>query len=317
MLPVAGAPILEHTLSFLAETDCEAVALNLHHLGHQIRDHFGSSFGELPLVYSEEEELLGTLGALDPLGYVFEAADLAIVINGDSLCRWPIQKVLRKHKKEQAVATLLVSEKADPTRFGGGVGLDAENRVVSFSKGEEYGEAVRRCVFAGLHVFNPRLLEGLEPGNKDFVRDLYTPLLAAGETIQAVPTSLDWHDLGTPQRYLEGVLDWTRGRAARRLLPSRSLKSEGADIAESATIQSSAIEAGAIIEASARIERSLILPGAHIGEGCDLRDAIVGFGVELPPETTVHGRMINVQNADFTAGPTDSLVGNLVYTPLA
>ena len=36
-----------------------------------------------------------------------------------------------------------------------------------------------------------------------------------GQLIQAVRTTRDWHDLGTPRRYLEGVLDWTRGRTAR------------------------------------------------------------------------------------------------------
>lgn len=316
LLPVGGAPILAHTLSFLAEAGCEAAAINLHHLGDQIRGHLGDAFGDMPLVYSEEEELLGTLGAFDRLGSVFESADLAVVVNGDSLCRWPLQKVIRKHQKSGAVATLLVSDKADPESFGGGIGLDGGDRIVSFRRGEGIGEAVRRSVFAGLHVFSPRLLEGLEPGKKDFVTDLYRPLLEEGAHLQSVPMSRDWHDLGTPSRYLEGVLDWTRGRTARRLIQNRSLVAEGAEIHPSAGIQSSAIESGAVVEAGARLEQCVILPGARIGEGCDLRDAIVGYGAEVPPATTAHGRMINANTAEFSPRPEDSVVGDLVYTPL-
>jgi mannose-1-phosphate guanylyltransferase len=316
LLPVGGEPILGHTLGFLAEAGCEVAALNLHHQGYRIRDHFGDHFGEMPVVYSEEEHLLGTLGAVGPLRYVFETADLVVVINGDSLCRWPLEKIIKKHLKSEAAVTLLVSDKAAPEDFGGGVGLDEDDRIVSFRPDEAYGEVVKRRVFAGLHVFSPRLLEEVPPGPRDFVQHLYRPLLAAGQRLQALSTGRDWHDLGTPGRYLQGTLDWVRGRAARRLLQNRSLVAEDAQVHESASLQGSAVEAGARVEEGARIESSVVLPGAIVNRDCELRDVIVGYGVSLPAATVVHGRMINAQTADFTAGARDSLVGNLVYTPL-
>src|SRR5687768_17720631 len=67
LLPVTGMPILGHTLQQLAAVGCEAAAVNLHHRGDQIRQRFGDSFAGMPLIYSEEPELLGTLGALHPL----------------------------------------------------------------------------------------------------------------------------------------------------------------------------------------------------------------------------------------------------------
>ncbi len=316
LLPVAGEPILAHTLSYLADAGCEAAAINLHHLGGQIRDHLGDHLGELPLVYSEESELQGTLGAVVPLRYVFEAADLMVVANGDSLCRWPVKQLIRAHQKHEAAATLLVSEKADPQRYGGGIGLDEQDRVVSFRKGTTYGDSRRRCVFAGLHIFSPRLVEDVAAGPSDFVRDLYEPLIRDGQEIRAISTSRDWHDLGTPRRYLEGVLDWTRGRRARRLLGRRSQVSPRAQVDESAKIQGCSVEDGVEIGAGAVVENSLLLPGSRVPEGCEVRDAILGFDVELPPDTFVQGRMINTQTAGFTAGPRDSLLGELIYTPL-
>jgi hypothetical protein len=95
LLPVAGQPVAAHTLARLAAAGCEAAAINLHHQGELIRKRFGGRFGAMPLTYSEEPERLGTLGALWPLRDFLAAAELVVVINGDSLCRWPVKTLLR------------------------------------------------------------------------------------------------------------------------------------------------------------------------------------------------------------------------------
>lgn len=316
LLPVAGEPLVRHTLRQLAACGCEAAALNHHHLGAQIPATLGERQDEMYLVYSSESELLGTLGAVAPLRYFLDPADLVVVVNGDSLCRWPVKELIKKHVKSGAAATLMVTERVDPEDYGGGVGLDEEDRLVSFRPGEDHGAVAKRCVFAGLHVFSPRLLESVGEGRADFVLDLYEPLLAEGETIQALVDGRDWHDLGTPRRYLDGVIDWTRGRTPRRLLQRRSWIADDAEVHAEAEVTTSAVESGASIAAGARVEGSLVLPGARVGEGCRVDSAILGFGVELPPSTAVEGRMVNALTADFVAAPEDSLIGDLVYSPL-
>src|SRR6202040_4437698 len=87
LLPVLGQPLLGLTLRRLAAAGCEAAAINLHHGAGQIRRAFGSEHAGLPLIWSEEPQPLGTLGALGPLAGLLPGADLALVVNGDSLCR--------------------------------------------------------------------------------------------------------------------------------------------------------------------------------------------------------------------------------------
>src|SRR5262245_6139342 len=89
LLPVGGRPLAAWTLERLRLAGVEAAALNLHHLGDSIRAAFGASYRGMPLVYSDERELLGTGGALPPLRDFLGEADLVLVVNGDSLCRWP------------------------------------------------------------------------------------------------------------------------------------------------------------------------------------------------------------------------------------
>ena len=94
LLPVTGKPILSWTLERLRAAGCEAVAVNLFHAGERIRERYGDEHEGLPLVYSEEHELLGTLGALAPLRGFFAGCDLVLVVNGDSFCRWPFRELL-------------------------------------------------------------------------------------------------------------------------------------------------------------------------------------------------------------------------------
>src|SRR3954468_21730336 len=181
LLPVRGVPILGHLLTQLAAFGCEAAAVNLHHLGHQIRQRFGDAHAGMPLTWSEEPEILGTLGALHPLKEFLAPADLVLLVNGDSLCRWPLRKLVRRHLAGGARSTLLLASRPDPAAFGGGVGVDRAGRILSFRLGDpERGAVVRRYVFAGAHVFAPDLLARVDPAKADVVRDLYVPMLEEG-----------------------------------------------------------------------------------------------------------------------------------------
>ncbi len=319
LLPVTGLPILGHTLQQLAAVGCEAAAVNLHHRGDQIRQRFGDSFAGMPLVYSEEPELLGTLGALHPLREFLAGADMVLLINGDSLCRWPLKRLIRRYQStpaDTARATLLLTAQAPPADFGGGVGIDRAGRILSFRPGDpEKGEVVRRYVFAGAHVISPQLLERIGPGKSDIVRDLYIPLLAEPEgKLTSLVTTRAWHDLGTPQRFLEGVIEWARAGWPERLWRHAWISPE-AVVEPGARVRRSAVEAGAKVGEGAVVERSVLLPGSRVGKGSVVRESILGFGAAVPPGTWVERRIIMPQRAGFTPGLDDSVVGGAVFTP--
>lgn len=316
LLPVTGVPILGHTLAQLAALGCEAVAVNLHHLGDQIRQRFGDAVAGIPITWSEEPELLGTLGAFSPLREFFAPADLVLLVNGDSLCRWPLRRLVRKHLAGGASATLLLASHPAPAAFGGGVGIDHEGRIVSFWPGDpERGEVTRRFVFAGAHVFAPNLLERVGPQKADIVRNLYLPMLDEGATLQSMVTARHWHDLGTPQRYLDAVVDWARAGWPERLW-RRSWISPEAGVGSGAKVRSAAVEAGVQVGEKAQVERSVLLPGARVGAGSVVRESILGFGAAVPPGTWVERRIVMPQGAGYVPRPDDSVVGGAVYIPM-
>ena len=306
LLPVRGAAALVHTLDQLVALGCEAVAVNLFHRGEMIRESLGDSYGGVPLTFSIEEKLLGTLGALGPLRSFLGEAEQVLIVNGDSLCRWPLRSLVRRHLRSNAEATMLVSKRVDPEPFGGGVGVVDRKWVVSLRGGENRDEVVRR-VFMGAHVISPSLLERVPDGPANFVPDLYEPLLSAGGRIAALQTSRKWHDLGTPERYRRAVLDWGR---------RRSWTDADAEIADEARVRGSVVEQDVFIHAETTVNSCVILPGARVGSGCRVVESIVGPGVDLPPHTTVERRLVTMVRADAVVSKNASVVGGLVYEPI-
>jgi NDP-sugar pyrophosphorylase family protein len=313
LLPVAGKPVALHTLDALVEAGCEAAAINLHHLGDPIRRRLGDAYQGMPLTYSEEPELLGTLGALYPLRDFVAGAERVVVINGDSLCRWPIVRLLKHHSKSGAQATFLVSQRADPKSFAP-VGVDRAGRLVSFRSAQQ-AQGVHPRVFAGAHVLSAELLQGLGPGPADLISELYSPLLVRGGHLHTSSTRRRWHDLGTPRRYLAAARDWARGMGPARCF-RRSWLAPGAEVEKGASVSRSVVERDARVGRGAVIERSLILPGGRVGEGCHVRDSIVGFETELPTGTVVDRRVVTPERADMHPREVDSVVGGLVYSPM-
>lgn len=319
LLPVTGGPVARLSLDALARVGCEGAAINLHHLGDRIERTFGSRAGDLPLVYSHETELLGTLGALRPLAEFFREADLIVILNGDSLCRWPLRRLLRRHMKSGALATLLLARRADPGEYGGGVALDASNRILELRRARRRIRAtdkVRRRVFAGAQVLSAELLRRVpEQGSADLVADLYEPILAEGGKILGVETARRWHDLGTPARYLAGVFDWARGNLPLRLMRRRFI-ARGARLERRTRVRRSVVESGVVIERGARLDRCLVLTGARVGARCRLVRTLVAPGVVLPPRTEIRGHMVTPLKAGRDPSAHDSVVGDLVYTPI-
>jgi mannose-1-phosphate guanylyltransferase len=288
LFPVAGRSLLSRTLARLAAIGCEAAAINLHHLGDQIRSAFGPSFRGMPLTYSEEPTILGTLGALVPLREFLAPSDVVLILNSDTLCHWPLRELLDRHcpprPAARPAATLLLASRPAPKEFGGGVGIDREGMVVSLAGATSAGSSrpARQLVFGGAQALDPLLLDRLPAGVSDSIRDLHAPLIREGVRVATLVTGRRWHDMGTPRRFLAGVFD----------VASRGWVSPRARLAPHCLCHESVVEGGTSVGSGARVERSLVLPGAHIGEGAEVRDALIGFGAVVAANSRVDGELV-------------------------
>jgi NDP-sugar pyrophosphorylase family protein len=272
-LPLGGRWLVEHVLDWLEGHGVDEATLNLHHRGEVLRARLGPRRGRVALRYSDEPELLGTGGALDPLrGWLAERGTF-VVVNGKLVTEVDLgaaRAAHRRHVAKGALATLVLRKNPDPARYtqvltaqpvaGEPFGLRAVRGFVRPGAAPKARVFLPPLLFTGIALVEPALLERVPRGRaSDVVSDVYEPLLAAGGLIAAVVDEALWLEPSTRERYLEAALALAARAGAR------------SDVAESAWIDPQArVEASAIGE-RARIEAGAVVEGSIVGEGVVVR----------------------------------------------
>ena len=317
LLPVAGRPVAMRTIDILHRAGCKT-AVNLHHLAGCVRRELGSEAEArgIDLTFALEPDLLGTLGAVVNLRDFLAGGDDIVLVNGDSLCRWPLRDVLARHRRSGADVTLQLGSEAPDQRLGGGVEVDQRGVVVGLRDLHVGSVRGRRRTFQGLHVLSRRVLDAIpSPSSSgDIVEGLYQPLLRAGARIVGFGSRRRWHDLGTPDRYLNGALDWGRTAGGRKR--RRRFVAPGVVVESGAAIEHSVVEGGCRLGAGALVDRSLLMPGARVGAGARLRRTIVAPGVQVPPGLEIDGQLVTPADWGRAPDTRSEERDGLVYTPL-
>jgi NDP-sugar pyrophosphorylase family protein len=223
MVPVAGQPLLAHTLAWLAQHGIREVAINLHHCPEAITDFFGDgSASGMRITYSYEDRLLGTAGAARRLAS-FLGDGPFLVVYGDVLTDLDLTALLRLHHERAigepgAAATLALHRVPNPTEVGL-VGLDASGRVTRFQEKPRPEEVFTDLANAGVLVAEPAVLDHIPDGEfSDFGLDVLPKLLAAGAPLYgwAIPEGTYLLDIGSPEKHMQAQREWPARARTRR-----------------------------------------------------------------------------------------------------
>lgn len=192
MLPIGGRPILERILRNFVDQGFFHFTISLNYLGQKVRDHFGhgSDFGA-DIVYVEEEERLGTAGALSLLPE--RPAGPFIVMNGDLLTQMRFDALLRFHDETKATATLCARPFEMQVPYGV---IDTDG---SYLRGIVEKPVHSHFVNAGIYVLSPEALDELRPGEPLDMPDLFTRLTDGGAKAGVFPLREYWLDIGRPE----------------------------------------------------------------------------------------------------------------------
>lgn len=205
LAPVAGRPFLQWLLDGLARQGLRRVVLATGYMGDAIRTVIGSTHDGLAIAYAQEEQPLGTGGAIWAALRSCDA-ERVFVLNGDTWLGAALAPVAEEAPGADIV--LALRPVADRARYGS-VRLDG-NRVAGL---DEKGLAGPGLVNAGLYLIR-----------RDLVARHPMPAAFSFETeILAHPDSLDirghWTDapfidIGTPEDFAaaqELVPRWAQG----------------------------------------------------------------------------------------------------------
>jgi NDP-sugar pyrophosphorylase family protein len=276
-LPVLNRPLIHHTLRALARAGVRAVAINTHHLPRTVRAAVGdgSAFG-LTVRWSHERTILGTGGGPRAVRR-FLGDEPFLLVNGDVFFDFDLGALARRRARTGAAAVLGLIPNPDPRRYSRVVRA-RDGRVLSIA-GLPRPVRGRAWLFAGIHLLDPSLLDRLPAGPSDSVRDLYAPMLAAGERVEGVALAGAWYDLGAPPLYLASQLALLGKRLVRTV--RGSLVDPRARVDPTARIARSVIGPDAVVEAEAVVSDSVVWERSRIGAGARVQGSIVA-GAALP-----------------------------------
>lgn len=196
MAPINGRPFLAYLLDAFDAAGFDSVILAIGYRSASIRDHFGQDYRGLKLIYSVEQEPLGTGGAIR-LALEQATEPTLFVVNGDTFLKVDYRAMLKAHLDADASLSLAAHVLPDVARYGA---LEvADGRVRGFLEKGRVGPGV---INAGTYVLSRNLFERYAlPRVCSFETDLLMPYVAELAPL-AFETGGLFIDIGVPEDYV-------------------------------------------------------------------------------------------------------------------
>jgi mannose-1-phosphate guanylyltransferase len=202
MLPIAGTPLLAHTIAWLHQQDITDIAINLHHQAHVITNYFGDGqdWG-MRIRYSYEPILQGTAGAVRTIAERWPdwIDQDFILLYGDMLLNISLAPLIQMHRQQQALLTLALKYTDTPSSQGM-IELNEDNRIIRFEEKPTMWEA-GNIANAGVYLCAPQMLQAIPQGISDFGFDIIPKLITNNAAIYGQIVSGILLDIGTPMAY--------------------------------------------------------------------------------------------------------------------
>ncbi|MFB6254042.1 MAG: bifunctional sugar-1-phosphate nucleotidylyltransferase/acetyltransferase [Halobacteriaceae archaeon] len=301
MLPVAGKPLLEHTLQTATRAGASKFIIVVGYNKEIIQSYFGESFQDIPITYVVQDTRQGTADALKTAQSALSSSDPVIVLNGDSLFDQPSIDAL--YDADIAVGSIGVD---DPTQYGVlETGSDDQYLVDIVEKPDD---PPTNQVNTGAYLFPPTIQKYLDvEASKRGEYELTDVLsqIVNDYTVETIEFNR-WLDVGRPWELLEAN-EWKLNEISRYL---------GGEISPQATVQGTvyievgaSIREGAVIEGPAYIAtNSAIGPNAYIrGSTYIGPDVHIGHAVEV--KNSVIMKETNISHLSYVG---DSVLGREV-----
>jgi mannose-1-phosphate guanylyltransferase len=261
------------------------------------------------ITYSQETEPLGTAGPLALAREHLSDGDPFFVLNSDVICDFPFESLLKFHKAHGGEGTIVVTQVEEPSKYGVVV-FDDTGKIERFvEKPKIY---VGNKINAGLYIFNPSVLDRIQPKPTSIEKEIFPKMSEEGKLF-AMTLEGFWMDVGQPKDFLAGTTLYLEHLEEKH--PHLLAKGEG-------------FSGPVLVDPSARIGKGVLLgpnvvigPNCVVDDGVRLRNTVLLEGVKVGANAWVHqsilgwksvvGRWARIQNV--TVLGQDVTVADEVY----
>ena len=200
LAPINGKPFIEILLDDCIKQGLRRFILCVGYLKEQVIEHL-SQRNDCEIVFSLEEELLGTGGALKNAERHIKT-DHFIVLNGDTFLEVNYNEIIDWHCKKNADITMVINYFQNVGRYGS-VTFDSNSKIIGFfEKGINQGYG---WINAGVYVMVKSILKEIELNiNSSLEFDLFPDCI--GKSIYGYKNEGNMIDIGTLVSYDEAQL---------------------------------------------------------------------------------------------------------------
>ncbi len=306
LLPIAGTPLIFHTLKALRNAGIEETLIIYGYKGNKLKESIDAhDWGDMSITYIEQTKRKGTAHAA-AYAKDFAGSDDIILMNGDVLTSPDTFTTLVEFHDSHAFGlTLCVMPVEDPSSYGIVI---AENEMAKdLIEKPKPDELVSNLCNLGIYAAGPDLWNAIDktalsPRGEYEITDSIMMLIREGNVgVHQIPSW--WFDLGRPWDLLE----------ANKVVLDESLKRIEGTVEDGATIKGDVIiEAGALVKNGAYIEGPVYIgPDCVIGPNCYIRaHTALGRKVKIGNAVEIKNSIImdntNVGHLSYVG---DSIIG--------
>jgi len=236
----------------------------------------------IKISYSHETEPLGTAGPLALAKDLLNDGQPFFVLNSDIICEFPFADLLAFHKAHGAEGTIMVTKVEEPSKYGVVVSREDGSIIQFVEKPQVF---VGNRINAGIYIFNPSILDRIEPKPTSIEKEIF-PRMAEKGQLYCMPLEGFWMDVGQPKDFLAGMCLYLNSLKTKSPETLRSgvgfippvLVDESAVIGEGCLIGPNVtIGPNSVINEGARIANTTILEGVTIGANSWIKASIIGW----------------------------------------
>jgi mannose-1-phosphate guanylyltransferase/phosphomannomutase len=277
MIPLVNRPIMLHIVELLKKHNITDLVMLLYHQPEVIKNFFrdGNDFG-VKITYVTPLQDLGTAGAVKSAEKFLD--ERFLIISGDLLTDFNLQKVIDFHAENKALATITLTSVKDPLQFGVVI-TDKQKRITQFLEKPGWGEVISDTINTGIYLLEPEIFKYIPAGeNFDFSQDLFPLLLKNKAALFGYPIKGYWRDIGNTDSYREAHHDIFRGKTNVRI-DEPKLDQVGKDLRIGVDVR---LDDHAVLEGTVVVgDNTQILGGAHLKDSVIGRNCTIEVGVRL------------------------------------
>lgn len=196
MADINGKPFLEYLLDYQIKQGIEKICLSVSYNYQIIQNYFKKRYKTIEIIYSIEDEPLGTGGAVKKAVNLMKG-DNVFIFNGDTFFNISLKKLHEFHVLNNSILTIAMKRFEDNINYGSIV-IDDKNRITDF---KEKILSKNKLINGGIYLLNRKKFETLDlPHKFSFEKDFLEKFYAA-DPFYGLEFGSYFIDIGIPDNY--------------------------------------------------------------------------------------------------------------------